>query len=406
MAEAVTDTNGFIEIKGNRLSKPGVFQYLGAEIGAPEPDRVYNVFRPPEELADPECAQSFKLQPWIIDHKMLGKKFGTAPELKGIHGVIGEDVYYDDELGWLCGNIKIFSDRLEDEIAGGKDELSLGFACEYNFDETGVYDGTRYDVTQRKIRGNHLASVDASRMGVAVMDHAMDHMTITLDTTEAVYMDGKGKKDENATPGTDQDRDLAEMMAMLKEMAPMMKEYQEMMGMMKDMMGATGMSGMSYEENPDDMAMDQDKEADKDADKDSKKGDGMDASVVSAAVAAALKPLTETVTALSKDLQAVKATQAGMDSALLDTIAKRDELAIQLSRHIGTFDHRNKTLAQVAEYGAEKLGVPCEKGQELAAITAYMHNRPVDVKLVAVPTGQDGATGASPVSDYLTGGTE
>lgn len=40
MSAQTTDINGYVEIKGNPLSKVGVFPYLGREIGAPEPDRM------------------------------------------------------------------------------------------------------------------------------------------------------------------------------------------------------------------------------------------------------------------------------------------------------------------------------------------------------------------------------
>ena len=71
MAKVVNDSDGFIEIKSNKLSKPGVFDYLGSEIGAPIPDKVYRVYRPQDEIRSKECVNSFKLQPWIITHTML-----------------------------------------------------------------------------------------------------------------------------------------------------------------------------------------------------------------------------------------------------------------------------------------------------------------------------------------------
>ena len=172
------DTNGWYEIKGNPISKAGVFPYLGSTINAPDPDRIYQVYRPAEELADPDCIESFKLVPWVIEHSMLGEG-ETSAESKGVEGILGEDVYYKD--GYLRGNIKVFSDRLADLIDSGMRELSLGYKCVYEF-ESGSINGEPFDAIQRKIRGNHIATVEEGRMGheVAVLDSS----TITFDSRD------------------------------------------------------------------------------------------------------------------------------------------------------------------------------------------------------------------------------
>ena len=403
MAKAVSDNNGFIEIKDNKLSKPGVFQYLGSEIGAPKPDHVYNVFRPPSELRDPECAASFKLRPWVIDHKMLGKNYGTDAAEKGVHGVIGENVYYDEQDGWLKGNIKIFSDALEDVIADGKDELSLGFQCVYEF-ERGNYNGEDYEVVQRKIRGNHLASVDVSRMNVAVMDAAMDRMTVSLNTSGVTKMDGQSKKSKGAEGvGEDDKLTLATVMTALDDLSKVvtaMDEKLKTVGQDQEM----DKDKKAKDEDYKDKGEDEDKDEDKDKEKDSMdRGDrlnSMDSDTVNAIIAKAVAPFKEKIAALEK-------AQEGMDSASLMTeISKRDELAGRLVRYLGAFDHASMTLRDVAKYGVEKLGVPYEDGMETAALTAYLHDRPVSNTLYTQPTGQDGKPAESPVSAYINGGAK
>jgi len=117
------DINGWYEVKENPLSKVGVFPYTGAmidpngEFGL-DPDKVYNVMRPQEELEDPETIESFKLVPWIDEHVMLGeKKDGLTPaEEKGISGVIGENVFFDYKDQMLKGNVKVFAEGLKDDI--------------------------------------------------------------------------------------------------------------------------------------------------------------------------------------------------------------------------------------------------------------------------------------------------
>lgn len=166
------DLNGFIEIKGNPLSKVGVFPYAGHQISQDlEPNKIYQIYRPEEELSNEETINSFRLLPFTDEHAMLGSEDeGMLPaEKKGVHGVIGEDVYYDD--GYLKGNLKIFSEKLADLINSGKKELSIGYRCLYDM-TPGVYNGEKYDGIQRSIRGNHLALVDEGRSGhdVSVLD--------------------------------------------------------------------------------------------------------------------------------------------------------------------------------------------------------------------------------------------
>lgn len=119
------DQNGFITIEKNPISRVGVFPYLGKNISEEcEPEKIYNVYRPPEELADPEAMKSFELVPLVNDHTMLGTGF-TPTEEKGAHGTTGEKLAF--EGGILYAPLKIFSETLKRLIEAGKKELSLGY---------------------------------------------------------------------------------------------------------------------------------------------------------------------------------------------------------------------------------------------------------------------------------------
>src|SRR5512146_542332 len=61
----ILDQNGFFEVKRNPISKVGVFPYSGRSIGAENPDQIYRVYRPAEELGSAECIESFKLLPFV-----------------------------------------------------------------------------------------------------------------------------------------------------------------------------------------------------------------------------------------------------------------------------------------------------------------------------------------------------
>ena len=74
------DYNDYWYIKDNPLTKVGVFPYLGKNISEElEPNKVYYVLRPEEELSKEETVESFKLLPIIDDHVMLGTKQGMQP---------------------------------------------------------------------------------------------------------------------------------------------------------------------------------------------------------------------------------------------------------------------------------------------------------------------------------------
>ena len=161
---------------------------------------------------------------------------------------------------------------------------------------------------------------------------------------------------------------------------------------------------MDEDKDDDDNGMDQDKD---------KKDNGMDQAVEfnSAGMAKVKAVINEALKPLVGDVEALKKQSAAMDSAtLLAEISKRDDLAKTLSQFVGTFDHKSLTLQGVAEYGVEKLELPCEKGQEVPAITAYLHNRqpPTQAALYAISNGtaQDGKPVDNPVDNYIAGGDQ
>lgn len=157
------DANGFWNIKNNPISKVGVFPYLGRQIDKSlEPDKIYMVLRPAEELFSDETINSFNENPvpLVDDHTMIGDEF-TPPEQKGIDGVVQNIRRNGDKL---VGDLSIYSTDLKKKIAAGKKDLSMGYFCTYDLEE-GEYNGEHYDAIQRNIRSNHVALVDRGRCG-------------------------------------------------------------------------------------------------------------------------------------------------------------------------------------------------------------------------------------------------
>lgn len=363
----VVDDNGFYEIKNNPLSKVGVFPYSGAMLGDKQnPTKIYMVYRPAEELGSDECIESFKLLPWIDDHVMLGidKEGRTAPERKGIQGVIGEDVYFKDEV--LYGNLKVFSESLANLIENGKEELSCGYTCSYEFAQ-GEYNGVKYDAIQRNIRGNHLALVDEGRMGKEVA--VLDSMVFTFDTKE-IFM--PKAKDENEVKGEE---------------------------------------GKVPATEP------------KKAEDEKPEAKGMDAGDVEARLAkieetlAKLVPLEkkehgkamdEEVKTPEKVEEKGKAMDA-MDAAtikkeLMKEIGERDRLATKLSSVVGTFDHSEMGLVDVAKYGVEKLALDCLDGAEIATLNGFLAGV-AKTPTVSAMDSKHSAVG-SDMQAYINGGNK
>lgn len=349
----VTDNNGFFEVKNNPLSKVGVFPYSGRMLGAENPDQMYYVYRPAEEIGSPECVESFRLVPLIDDHLMLGEG-ATPAEKKGVHGVIGEDVYFKDDT--LYGNIKVFSESLANLIESGKKELSCGYRCVYEF-ANGEYNGVKYDAIQRNIRGNHLALVEEGRMGSEVA--VLDSMVFTFDAKEIFQMN-----EENKEVATD-----AELVT-LESLAAQVAELMSIVGKLKPM-----------EEKEHGVSLDEDVPV--------KPEDAEDA---------------EEVLEVAKD-EALKAE--GMDMAevkrsVLKEIGERDSLYANLSKVVGAFDHAEMGLKDVAAYGVKKLGIECHKGSEVATIKGYLAGAAKALSAVGMDAKE--RTVNSDVLNYLKGG--
>lgn len=206
----IIDKNDFWFIENNPITKVGVYPYLGKQISQDcEPDKIYYVLRPKEELFRKETLDSLRLIPLIDGHTMIGKDF-TAPEDKGLDGTLGDNVSHDTDT--IYNDLKIISNKMKEEIQNGKKELSLGYFCRYD-KQPGTYKGQRYDYVQRDIIANHLALVDKGRMGadVRVYDSknipegeafAMDSIAVDFNDNH----DEKGrfaKKENNNTQGTE-----------------------------------------------------------------------------------------------------------------------------------------------------------------------------------------------------------
>jgi hypothetical protein len=356
--DRVLDHNGWAEIKGNPLSKVGVFPYYGSQIHADlQPDRLYNVYRPADELSDPACIDSFKLLPWTDDHAMLGSEDDglTPAERKGIHGVIGEDVYFQD--GYLKGNLKIYSERLADLIEAGKKELSIGYRCLYEI-QSGAYNGQQYDAVQRKIRGNHVALVDEGRAGRDVA--VLDQMKFTLDSKELIMpknaLDDAGTEITAATPDPklpDEVKPDERYDMLSNKVDAMMETVNKLVDKMAAWDNEDDMDDSDRVEVGDEDLSKTEKKDDEKEEKSEKK-ESMDARILKI---------------VNKALRSVQ--DQAVQRVAQDTGSKH-ELYKDLSPLVGAFTYDSMTHSDMVKYGIDKLKLTAPGGQETATLKGYL----------------------------------
>lgn len=350
MLNVLADNNGYIPVSDRPLSKVGVFPYMGSSIGAEDPNKIYMVYRPAEQLSRPETINSFKLVPLIDEHEMLGKD-ATAAEKKGIQGTTGEDIYFKD--GVLYGNMKVFSESMKNLIEGGKKELSLGYKCKYIF-EDGVFEGQKYDAIQTDLLGNHIALVSEGRMGkeVSVVDEALKTV-VTMDRQDIINIE----KVEDMTK--------EEIQELLKD--GVKSAMDEALKPIEDKVNALDEAMKKDESKDEEPKKGEDKEEEKAEDECAEDEKSMDE----------LKKENDSLKKKVEDMEEkMKKDSKGQDEAIkksvLQEVAQKTRLADKLSSHIGSFDHLEMDLKEVVSYGLDKLELKADEGQELATLNGYL----------------------------------
>lgn len=186
-SKRILDNNGYVVIKDNPITKAGVFEYLGSEVGLPpapnEEDRVYKVYRPASEISTPEFLEKLNLKPITDFHQFVGKNLGETGAVQV--GTTGEQATFADP--YVLNTLMISDPRVIDELDAGKKDLSLGYLAEYS-PVPGEHNGEPYDLVQRNLTPNHLAIVPEGRSGkdVAVLDQKSTTSTTRVMTYDAV----------------------------------------------------------------------------------------------------------------------------------------------------------------------------------------------------------------------------
>lgn len=370
MSARIHDSNGWYRVDRNPISRVGVFPYLGRSIGVTgeDADKVFQVYRPAEELGSADAIESFRTVPVISDHTMLGAvDLGLTPAArKGVGGTTGDNVEFDAASGILYSNIKIFDEGLAGEINAGKKELSCGYRCAYDF-TPGEFNGQKYDVVQRRMRGNHVAVVKKGRMGsdIAVLDSQFTYDSVDVLELKPVL----DKETQDAIAAT------------VKAALDGLDIKTTVNAAVADAMPAALKEAIAAKKDDDD---DDEEGEDKKAKKAAK---ATDAQAALDAANARIDELTKQIAGQPKALDA---------KDVMATVADRDALYQRVKPFVGVFEHGAMDASELAVYACDKLGLKAAEGAERAALDGFLHNRTVartvTSGLDAAPT--DGKTAA------------
>ena len=158
------EPEGYLLCLNVPVARTGTQDYLPEELGLPRGPDFIAVLRPEEEVFAPETMASFEGMPVTNDHPAEGVDIENIRRLQTGHAHnVRRGTGEESDL--LLADLMITDERLIDAILSGKREISCGYTYELS-EENGQY-------IQRKIRGNHIAVVDAGRAGprVSIKDH-------------------------------------------------------------------------------------------------------------------------------------------------------------------------------------------------------------------------------------------
>ena len=167
------EPEGYLLCLNVPVARTGTQEYLPEELGLPAgngPPGLIPVIRPEEEVFSKETIASFEGMPVTNDHPPDGVDIGNIKALQKGHA---HNVRRGsgEERDLLLADLIITDPVLIGLIMDGKREISCGYTYEL-CEENGKY-------IQRRIRGNHVAVVDAGRAGprVSIKDQRPERRT-------------------------------------------------------------------------------------------------------------------------------------------------------------------------------------------------------------------------------------
>lgn len=154
-------TDGYL-VTDARVARGGNIQdYYGHEIGEGEPNQLFKVWRPEDEIFKRDSLTTFAHKPVTLGHPTVE----VTPESwrRDAIGHVGSEVVRDGEF--VRVPLVVMDATAIAEIEDGTREISMGYDCELVMRAGTTPDGRAYDAYQKNIRINHCAIVPAGRAG-------------------------------------------------------------------------------------------------------------------------------------------------------------------------------------------------------------------------------------------------
>lgn len=361
------DKAGHWLIKGNPLSKEGVYPYSGKVIDPSgewglEPDTLYPVYRPAEELS--KSADTFNGVEVRNEHEMVGDGAGMTPADSVVCGGTVFNVRMNpDNAGELICDMRLFGNELRNLVRTGKKQLSLGYFCKYR-KQSGDWNGQHYDFIQYDLEGNHVALVKEGRMGSSV--RVFDSMT--FDQMEIPKMNTK-EEIAKMLEGKDED-----VLSKCKDALEGILNPDKSNDGDEDKTDKSSDCG-----DEDDADKNESQDGDEDADKSDKGEDADEDKADKEDTEDDPCPHCGNEIKLSKDGK-------GMDvKEVMREIAHRDRIADGVADIIGAFDHSEMTVEEVATYACDKLELS-KDGDCVARVEGFIAAHKANKKNVPVST--------------------
>lgn len=162
------DRDGHLFVQMTNISKANVCPYYGREIPGWEKlgldgDRIYNLYRDPEELR--KAAHTWAGKPLLFHHKPTTAE-DHAEEL--VVGAVGTTVAFDGV--YVRAPLSIWTKEAIDAVESERQrELSPGYRYVPDMTPGHTPDGVAFDGRMTQIMGNHVALVFEGRTGPDVM---------------------------------------------------------------------------------------------------------------------------------------------------------------------------------------------------------------------------------------------
>lgn len=172
---------GYLVCKEVPIARIGTQEYRGMEFGGENPEKIYVVKRPEEEVFSKAALASFEGKPVVDEHpsedvmpENIGRYIkGTCRDVRRGEGALSDCVIAD---------LIIYDKDLIQKIENGKRDISCGYDCLWDPEDDDTY-------VQREIRGNHVAVVEKGRAGhkVSIRDSRKGGKTMSEKSKNSIW---------------------------------------------------------------------------------------------------------------------------------------------------------------------------------------------------------------------------